>query len=229
MSDNTPITPGSGDLVVRSKDKGGIQTQVVLLDLGGAGAETLLTQGQALMAASLPVTLASDQTVPVTGSIILSPTSTYSSAQNLGTAAYVPGDIVGNRLSGGTLNFTMVGRSGSCTIEAVQLMANPHIVGSVRFRVHFYRQMPYTLPGDHALFMDDKYDLIREGIWEMPAFTTAPSLGAAGSATDVSYAYDNSQHRPVIFDSGMLYVILETLDAWTPDAAQWIYMRLWYS
>ena len=42
MADNIAVTAGAGT-TVRSVDKAGIQHQVVVLDLGGAGAESLLT------------------------------------------------------------------------------------------------------------------------------------------------------------------------------------------
>jgi hypothetical protein len=42
MADNTVLPAGGGGDSVRDIDKGGIKTQVVTLDVGGAGAETLL-------------------------------------------------------------------------------------------------------------------------------------------------------------------------------------------
>lgn len=49
MSDNT-VLPGSGE-AVRDLDKGGIKTQVMALDVGGAGVEKLLSIDNPLPAA----------------------------------------------------------------------------------------------------------------------------------------------------------------------------------
>ena len=43
MADNTILPAGAGGDSVRDIDKAGIKTQVMVLDLGGAGAESLLT------------------------------------------------------------------------------------------------------------------------------------------------------------------------------------------
>lgn len=46
MADNTLLNAGTGGDTVRNVDKSGIKTPVVLLDIGGTGAESLFT-GQA--------------------------------------------------------------------------------------------------------------------------------------------------------------------------------------
>lgn len=58
--DNLNITQGSGT-IVRTDDVGGIHYQVVKLDLGGNGASSPLVPGQQANAASVPVTLSSEQ------------------------------------------------------------------------------------------------------------------------------------------------------------------------
>lgn len=64
MADNLGYTPGTGE-TIRSKDRDGIHRQVLMLDVGSL-AEVLLTVGQKLMASSLPVAIASDQSeVPI--------------------------------------------------------------------------------------------------------------------------------------------------------------------
>lgn len=66
MADNTTITSQSGGDVIRDVSKGGIKTPVSIIDIGGGGSESLLAAGQATMANSVPVALASNQsTVPV--------------------------------------------------------------------------------------------------------------------------------------------------------------------
>lgn len=62
MADNTTLNAGSGGDTIRDVNKSGsIKTPVCILDVGGAGAESLLAVGQQAKAASLPVTIASDQ------------------------------------------------------------------------------------------------------------------------------------------------------------------------
>jgi hypothetical protein len=43
MADNVVLNSGSGGDTVRALDKGGIETQVIALDIGGTGAESLVT------------------------------------------------------------------------------------------------------------------------------------------------------------------------------------------
>ena len=73
MPDNTILNAGAGGDTIRdiARQGGTAKTQVVQWDIGGAAAnaEVLITAGQQLMAASLPVVLASDQAaLPVVSS-----------------------------------------------------------------------------------------------------------------------------------------------------------------
>jgi hypothetical protein len=60
VADNSPQ---GGTDTIRDIDRAGVKTQVMQVDVGGAAAESLLVRGQQVKAASIPVTLASDQTV----------------------------------------------------------------------------------------------------------------------------------------------------------------------
>ena len=62
MADNTTLAAGAGGDTVRDKDRSGVKTQIVGLDINIAGPETLMSAGQQAMAASIPVVIASDQT-----------------------------------------------------------------------------------------------------------------------------------------------------------------------
>lgn len=55
MADNTVLLPGAGGDTLRDVDKGGIKSQVVLLDIGGLGAESLLTGTLPVSVTSLPL------------------------------------------------------------------------------------------------------------------------------------------------------------------------------
>jgi hypothetical protein len=71
VADNTRLNVGTAGDLVRDVDKAGVKTPVCILDVGGAGVEVLLTAGQALMAASLPVVIASNQAaVPVSNTTL---------------------------------------------------------------------------------------------------------------------------------------------------------------
>lgn len=65
MSDNTLLNAGVGGDLIRNLARQGstVKTQVIQLDIGGASAnaEILITAGQQLMAASVPVVIASNQ------------------------------------------------------------------------------------------------------------------------------------------------------------------------
>ena len=65
MSDNTILNAGTGGDTVRDLARlaGTVKTQVIQLDIGGpsANAEVLITAGQQVAAASMPVVIASDQ------------------------------------------------------------------------------------------------------------------------------------------------------------------------
>ena len=65
MADNTVLNNGAGGDTIRdlARQAGTIKTQVVQIDIGGASAnaEVLVTAGQQVMAASLPVVIASNQ------------------------------------------------------------------------------------------------------------------------------------------------------------------------
>lgn len=70
MADNLQITEGTSGKVVRSIEKSaGIHTSLTALDIGAGTTETRLVAGQAAMAASVPVAIASDQSaLPIGGS-----------------------------------------------------------------------------------------------------------------------------------------------------------------
>ena len=62
MADNVDITEGSGK-TIRADEVGGALYQVVKIALGAEGSASDLDRGQQVMSASLPVAIASDQSV----------------------------------------------------------------------------------------------------------------------------------------------------------------------
>ena len=63
MADNTLLNSGTGGNTFRDIDRSGVHVQQVGIDIGGASAEKLLVAGQTTMTNSMPVVIASDQTV----------------------------------------------------------------------------------------------------------------------------------------------------------------------
>lgn len=59
MADN--FSRGTDGLGTRSKDRSGVHTHIIAIDANPGGSETLLNVGQGLMAASIPVVVASNQ------------------------------------------------------------------------------------------------------------------------------------------------------------------------
>lgn len=116
MANNTTLNPGTGGDVTRSIDRAGVKSTVVVLDVGGAPAESLLVLGRAAAAASIPVampaadlaTLATEATLDsIAGSpIINSPIQTADYDTGVGTDLVVMRGIAlpksGGAVAGGT-------------------------------------------------------------------------------------------------------------------------------
>jgi hypothetical protein len=79
------LNPGVGGDTIRTVEKGGVDTQVVILDLGGAGAESLLTG-----------------TLPVSGTVAV--TGALTDAQLRATPVPVSGTVSANVYSPGTVD-----------------------------------------------------------------------------------------------------------------------------
>lgn len=101
MPDNTVLNAGSGGDTIRDVAKNSIKTPVCILDIGGAGAESLLAAGQAAKANSLPVTLASDQ-----GALAVSGTVAVSGLPALPAGANLVGQVAGAQQIGILYNGT---------------------------------------------------------------------------------------------------------------------------
>jgi hypothetical protein len=62
LVDNSTLNPGLGGDSIRDKDRSGVKTQIVGIDMGiGTVTENLMSAGQQTMANSMPVAIASDQ------------------------------------------------------------------------------------------------------------------------------------------------------------------------
>ena len=113
-TDNTTLNTGTGGDAIRDIDKGGIKTQVVILDLGGAGAESLLTGTLpvSLATAPLPATAATD-TLQTAGNASLTSIDGKITACNTGAVVISSGTI--------TSITNSVTVTGSVTVSATDL------------------------------------------------------------------------------------------------------------
>lgn len=75
--DNTQLNVGIGGDLIRTKNVGGIKTEIVQLDLGGETAENLIIAGQKTMANSVPVVPASDYVPVLQQDLILNANNYY--------------------------------------------------------------------------------------------------------------------------------------------------------
>lgn len=108
MADNTQVTAGSGD-TIRDKDRAGVKTQIVAIDLNPAGAETL-------MAGSMPVTGTFFQaTQPVSIAASVAVTGPLTDTQLRATPVPVSGTVSTGGLTDTQLRATPVPVSGSVT------------------------------------------------------------------------------------------------------------------
>jgi hypothetical protein len=61
VANNTVLNSGGGGDTLRDIDRSGVKTPVCLIDIGGVGSESIMAAGQATMANSIPVVIASNQ------------------------------------------------------------------------------------------------------------------------------------------------------------------------
>lgn len=107
MSDNLQITEGASGKSVRTIEKSaGLHTSLTAIDIGAGTTEARLVAGQAAMAASVPVVLASDQ-----------------SAVPIGGAAATGAALAGNPVPAGAEVRTSR-RSGESNADVLPLQAN---------------------------------------------------------------------------------------------------------
>jgi hypothetical protein len=76
MADNTRLNSGTAGDLIRNIDKGGVKTQVVTLDLGGSGVESL-TSGTLPVSGTVEITNDVGNPVPVSGTVATTQTNGY--------------------------------------------------------------------------------------------------------------------------------------------------------
>lgn len=149
MADNIAVTEGAGKTVA-TDDVGGTQYQRIKVDLGGDGVAVPLVAGQAAMAASIPVVIASNQaSVPVNQvSQAFDVAATVTRAAN--QTPYTANDVVG-----GVLSFPLIGaNASSLLLTGVQLEFDITAVpsGMAAFKLALYTVTPPSALADNAAF-----------------------------------------------------------------------------
>ena len=149
MADNTILNTGTGGDTIRdlARGAGTIKTQVVQLDLGGAtaNAEVLITAGQQVMASSVPVVIASNQTAVNVSSNDLTATGSLVAVGSVvvptlngadGAGVQITGTWVGTVLFEGSVDGTnFFAMSGVSFISSSTIVTSTTANGSWQFNV----------------------------------------------------------------------------------------------
>lgn len=144
------------------------------------------------------------------------------------TTAYAAGDVVSNSESATTpLAFTNIARinGGSGYIVRASVTTDKKQI-TPRVRVHLFNAADATVSVDNTAYRELYADIgKRVGYFDLPAMTTAPDA----TNSDMSRSFDNALRVPFVCAAGSrdVYVVLETLDAFTPNSGQKFTVVLW--
>jgi len=233
------LVDANGDQVVPFEDGDDVDvTDRAARDLGKidvAGIDAIgAVAGQAVMAASMPVAIASNQTpVAVTPGAqevhlgeIGGPHAVVAAtfARPADTTAYTAKDVVGNTGAAANLTFTNIARvnAGSGIICKARLMAdNKALVG--RYRLHLLNVAPTPIADNSPYLLLYANAAVRIGSIDFAAMATEDATNSTASAslnTSIRLAFTCAAA------SRTLYAALETLDAYTPVASTNYYVEL---
>lgn len=148
MADNTILNTGTGGDTIRdlARGAGTVKTQVVQLDLGGAtaNAEVLITAGQQVMTASVPVVIASNQTAISVASTDLTATGSLSGIGSValptlngadGASVQITGTWVGTVLFEGSVDGTNFFAVSGVPFISSTVVTSTTATGSWQFNV----------------------------------------------------------------------------------------------
>jgi hypothetical protein len=172
--------------------------------------------GQATKTTSLGVAVASDQVLQVNGSLV---SISVEFTRPNDTNAYAIGDMVSDNTSTTTMqqvaNAVRVS-GGSGYLVGVRCSTNKKSI-TPRFRVHLFTTTGATLAGDNVAYKEVYADSSKRlGYTDLPSMTTA----ADTANSDMSRSLDMTIRLPIVVPATSLYFVVETLDAFTPDAQQ---------
>jgi len=228
MANNISVTAGSGT-TLKTTDNSGVHTPHHNVDTvggqspaygsGAAGATVprvvlatdspgVTAPGQTTMSASLPVTIASDQTNAFSATVALTRTND--------TNAYAANDIVGGATgSTAALTFANMGPSGKnivITSTALLIEASAVIASETSYRLHLYNVTPPSAPGDNAA-----WDLAPG---DRSSYLGFIDLGPPADLGSTLYVEQNSINKQVKLSGTGLFGLLVTNGAYTPTASR---------
>jgi hypothetical protein len=135
--------------------------------------------------------------------------------------AYITGDVVSNSTTTTTpIQLTNIFRvaGGSGYIVKIRIVTDKKSI-TPRLRVHFFNANTATLAGDNLPYKEVYADSAKRlGYWDMPAMTTATDT----TNSDMSRTLDLTCRIAVTAAAASrdLFVVFETLDAFTPASGQ---------
>jgi hypothetical protein len=178
--------------------------------------------GQKAMAASLPVTIASDQAVEghigEVGGHINKVTKEITRAASADT--YHANDLMADSAGVKIWELPNVGRivGGTQYLVGLRLTTNLKSI-TPRFRVHFFNAATPTLSADNANWQDKYADvLLRTGYVDLPAMSTA----ADATNSDMSRSMDLTLRYPMCCSaiSASMWFAFEALDSFVSASGQ---------
>ena len=223
LDTNSAAIKGDLDTLAGAVSAGKVQTDVP--------AKLPAALGQANMAASLPVTLASNQTsVPVAATLVAAEVHAGEVGGNLimisteftrpaDTTAYTANDVVSDNTTTTTMqalaNAARVS-GGSGYIVGIRIATDKKSIVPA-LRVHFFNTTGATLAGDNVAYKEVYADgSKRVAYYDMPAMTTAVDT----TNSDMSRSVDMTMRIPYTCVATSLYYVLETLTAFTPASGE---------
>lgn len=192
---------------------GGTAQDVNVTSWGGAAT----TLGQKVMASSVPVVIASDQSPVTVLSTGQTATGTASASFTSGTTAYAANDVVGASGANAALTFTaLCPASANIMVTGLQLEVDSGtlISGQTSYIVYLYNVTPPSA-------------LVDSTAWDLPSGDRASYLGGGTTLTipaiadlgSTLYAEVNSLNKQVqCAASGNLFGYLVSVGAYTPTA-----------
>lgn len=209
-----PLTPG----VDRGPGTGGAQTQRIIVD-----SSQLSAVGQAAMAASAPVVVASDQSpVAVVGKTITqAASSTITRPANV--TPYASGQLVANSVTAGSvaaLQFSTLARvsGGSGLIVGAAIQKSSNVVTSAAFRIHFFNTIPtFVTAGDGSAIST----VVQASAKGYLGYVDITAMVGFSDVAWGSGAPDNTRGSiPYVATAQIIYAIVEARGAYTPASAE---------
>lgn len=187
------------------------------------------SNGQAAMAASKPVVIASDQTPLTAGGLTAVVTATFNRPAD--TTAYASGDLIANSTTAGSVTPLSLAaarvNAGTGAIRRVRLSTTKTgLAGTEVFRVHLFKNDPSLSTGiangDNGAFSVKGVAAIHLGIFDV-TLDRVFSDGSKGVAAPIVGS-------EILFDAGAgtqnIYALIEARGAYTPASGETFVLAL---